>query len=265
MSWKKQRTTIRSRGVGRHAAGHAGTAMSLLRGVKASTRTLRSRFAARMLKCKTSRNLPLDYVGHAGRSVISSTERCIVGDHVLRMRTNSLAKESEAREVDATCSLRSRSLPPDSFFGDLELSATGLATPPPLLHTRKPPLRRKAAATRATATTEGSSKPLEELKCEPDNRFALCEHCDAGSPLVVGGASETCAKKDSQRLPRGVFQPKRKDFMKDGTGDFKSFIAGATNTSSPLCSGPKPRTGDSGSTDGTELAVTPTTGRDSSN
>ncbi|KAH6934444.1 hypothetical protein HPB50_024233 [Hyalomma asiaticum] len=161
-------------------------------------------FRGEDVQMKGLRNVHLDHVDHAERRGISSTERCSVGDYVRRVRTNSLAKEPEAREVDATSSLRSRSPPPDSSFGDLELSGIGLATPPPLLYARKPVLRRKAASVRAATITKRSSKASDKLKCEPDNRFTSYEQCDGGSSHG-GDASGTSSKKDSQRLQRKVF------------------------------------------------------------
>lgn len=208
-------------------------------------------FCGEDVEMEERRNVSFGHIERTDLSGVSNTERCSVWGYVRRMGPNTPVKESEAWKADGKSSFRSQSRLPDSPIGDLELSATGLATPPPLLYTRKPVLRRKGGAPDATAKTEGFSQPSDDLKLKPDNGLTPSEQCDAESPLG-GGESGTCAKKGSHRLLRKVFQPRRNDSMKDGIGDWKTFLAGATNTSSPLCSGPKPRVGDPASTDRTE-------------
>ncbi|XP_049272407.1 uncharacterized protein LOC119386723 [Rhipicephalus sanguineus] len=114
-----------------------------------------------------------------------------------------------------------------------------MATPPPLLYSRRLPLKRKAKATADTATIEltaalsrqNASQRLDESKCEPDNLFTLSEPYDVGSSL--GCDVSTYSKEDSQQFLDRVLEPRHRNSLKECISDFKSFFAGAINTSSP--------------------------------
>lgn len=195
---------------------------------------------------------------HAERGSISNTEKVDICDYVRRMKCeqpDSSAKE--AKTWEATCSPRSRTLSLDSFLGDLELSGIGMATPPPLLYSRRLPLKRQAKATADTATIEilqltaalsrqNASQRLDESKCEPDNLFTLSEPYDVGSSL--GCDVSTYSKEDSQQFLDRVLEPRRRNSLKECISDFKSFFAGAINTSSP-----RPQIRGSGPTNTSEL------------
>ncbi|KAL1471896.1 hypothetical protein MTO96_023369 [Rhipicephalus appendiculatus] len=201
---------------------------------------------------------------HAERGAISNTEKFDVWECLRRMECAEEAEQASAKEaetsnqVDATCTLRTRSLSLDSFLGDLELSAIGMATPPPLLYSRRPPFKRNAKVTADTATIEvtaglsrqNASQRLDESTCEPGNLFTLSEPCSVGSSL--GCDVSTYSKEESQRFLDKVLELRHGNALKDGISDFQSFFTGAISTSSP-----RPQIRGSGSTNTSELQRLP--------
>ncbi|KAL3193669.1 hypothetical protein MRX96_017011 [Rhipicephalus microplus] len=184
-----------------------------------------------------------DHGGHAGRGPSSNTDKFDVWEYVRQIKCaeeseEASAKEVETRKEDTTCLLRARSLSLDSFLGDLELSGIGTATPPPLLYSRRLPLRKKLTADVSGHT---ASQGLDESTCETDNLFTLSEPCNMGSSQRCDLA--TYSKEENQRFLDRVLERIPTKALKDGTNDFESFLTGVINTSSP-----RPQTGGPGST-----------------
>ncbi|XP_075536117.1 uncharacterized protein LOC142571553 [Dermacentor variabilis] len=179
----------------------------------------------------------IDKLAERRGKTIASPEKFHLWEYVQQMKRERpywVTKEAVPwDEVEAKYSLRSRSLSSGSLHCHLELSGTGLATPPPLLYSLSKPL--PPTWSRATAANENSSQPSDQQECEPNERFTLSEQWDAGSPHR-GHVSATGFKKKHgwQRLLGKVFHQKRKDPLKDNSsGQFTSFLAGVANSSSP--------------------------------
>ncbi|XP_075536103.1 uncharacterized protein LOC142571544 [Dermacentor variabilis] len=179
----------------------------------------------------------IDKLAERRGKTIATTEKLRLWEYVQQMRREQpywVTKESVPwDEIQARYSLPSRSLSSGSFHSHLELSGTGLATPPPLLYSLSKPV--PPTCSRATAANENSSQPSNQQKCDPNERFTLSEQWDAGSPHR-GHVSATSFKKKQgwQRFLGKVFHHKHKDPSKDdGSGEFASFFAGVANSSSP--------------------------------
>lgn len=174
----------------------------------------------------------IDKLAERRGKTITITEKWRLWDYVQRMKREQpywITKESVSwDELEAKYALRSRSLSSDSLRGDLLFSRGSPCTPTPLGRSL---YRKESTAARGAAAAE----PVNDLKCEPDERFTLSEQWDAGSPHRDRVVSAICPKKKQgwQRLLGKVFHPKPKSSTKDHITPDDSSFAAVTNSSSP--------------------------------
>ncbi|XP_070384852.1 uncharacterized protein [Dermacentor albipictus] len=172
----------------------------------------------------------IDKLAERRGKTIARAKKLRLWEYVQRMRREQLCRVPTAlpwEEVEVKHSPRSRSLSSGSLHCHMTFSGVGLATPP--LYSLRQPL---PPTSRGTATY----KPPYQQKCDPNERFTLSEEWDSGSPHRSHVVSATRFKKKQrwQRLRDVLFHQKSKDPSKDeSSGEFASFLAGVTYTSSP--------------------------------
>ncbi|XP_070385168.1 uncharacterized protein [Dermacentor albipictus] len=113
----------------------------------------------------------IDKLAERRGKTIATTEKLRLWEYVQQMRCEQpywVTKESVPwDEVQAKYSLPSRSLSSGSFHSHLELSGTGLATPPPLLYSLSKPLPRTS---RTAAANESHEEALPSPLKGPEKK-----------------------------------------------------------------------------------------------